>query len=35
MKKEYYEVELEIIEFKVKNVLTDSDPSGEGEGGEI
>lgn len=36
MKKDYNEAELEIMEFLVNNVLTDdSDPSGEGEGGEI
>lgn len=32
MKKDYYEPELEIVELVTVDVLTASDPTGEGEG---
>ena len=32
MKKDYYEPELEIVDFLSESVITNSDPIGEGEG---
>ena len=32
MKKEYYEPEIEIVVFTSVDIITDSDPIGEGEG---
>jgi hypothetical protein len=32
MKKDYYEPEMEIVDFLGVDVITNSDPTGEGEG---